>query len=207
MKRAVSRVVAILLVLLIGVVYKMYTGESGGADVAKDIVENITNGGAITYTEEYAADDSEGVYTYSRDEDGNIYVSNVGTNLTENYEYEVIDYKIGDVYYAHVEGANLEYGSDELNQIEGYEGYDIAGYFAEQEQYVIEMLKTNGTELFDNEINADFKKEGDFYVATGVDVEGYDYRVELAKDGSSLSLVDNIMSFKVTFDTEPIVLP
>ncbi len=206
MNRAIARIVGIIVVLLAGVGYKMYSGEIDGEKVAQKLLDNVNSGGAVSYIEEYTTDTAEGVYTYSRDAEGNILVSNIGTDLTENYEYGETDYKIGDKYYSNIEGDILEYGSDELNEY-GYEGFDIAGYFTEQEEYVVDALKTNGTELFNNDIKADFKREGDLLVATGVDSNGNDYRVELAKDGSSLSLVDDISKMTVTFDTEAIVLP
>ncbi len=207
MKRVIFRIVGVLVVLLAGFGYKIYTGESSGADVMQKIMDNFYNEDSITYVEEYSGDESEGVYTYSRDAEGNILISDVGTDIAESYDYDMSDYKIGDVYYTRIEGVNYEYGSDEINQFEGYEGYDIEGYFKAQEDYVLEMLKNNGSELFDNEIDAEFKREGDFYVATGVDSEGTEYRIALAKDGSTLSLEEEGLSFKVTFDTETIKLP
>ncbi len=207
MKKTTYRIIMVLVILLAGVVIKMYTGESGGADVAQEIAENITNGGAITYTEKYSGEGAEGVYIYSRDADGNVMISDVGTDNVYGYEYDVVDYKIDDVYYANIEGVNYQYGTEEINQFEGYEGYDIAGFFTEEEDYVISVFKNYSVDLFDNEINAEFKREGDYYVATGEYEEGGDYRVELAKDGSSFKIEDEDVSVTVTFDTEPIVLP
>ncbi len=207
MKRTVIQIILFLAIILGGIGYKIYSGESGGADVAQKIVDNYNDGGAITYTESYNTADGSGVYTYSRDAEGNAMVSNLGKNITEDYTYDVVDYKIGDKYYARIEGVNYEYGTEEIKQFDGYDGYDIATMFVDEEAYVTDTLKHYSVNLFDADKDADFKKEGDKYVSSGTYEEGGDFRVELAKDGSSLTIVDDEATVKVTFDTEAIALP
>lgn len=207
MKNIVKEIAVVVVILLIGVAYKMFTGESSGADVAKDVIENFSNGGPIIYSETYISSEVEGVYTFARDVDGNVMISDEGTMVADGSTYNTVDYKIGDTYYASIDGVNYEYGSDELNQFEGYEGFDVQGFFVKEETYVIDTLTNYGVDLFDNDVEAEFKREGDLYVATGTYSEGGDFKVELAKDGSSFKIVDEVATVEITFDSEPIALP
>ncbi len=199
MKRIMTRIVAVIIILLIGVGYKMFTGESGGAKTAEKMMEKLNNGSGATYTETYNTEAVKGEFIYTRDADGNVKIVDNSQDLATNASYESTDYKINDVYYALVDGATYEYDSAELNAIEGYSDIDIEGYFAEQETYVKDVVANMSTGLFDNNIDAEFKKEGDNYVATGVYEGGGDYRVEVAKDGSSITVIDDETTVELKF--------
>ncbi|MFV0465759.1 MAG: hypothetical protein ACK5ML_06760 [Lachnospiraceae bacterium] len=205
--RIIIRIALIALVVLAVLGYKFYTGESNAGDVSQEMIDKFNSGAGISYVETYTKEDSAGVLTYERDANGNIMISDLGKYTNEDYSFDTVDYKVDGVYYAFIDGQTLEYGSAELNAYEGYEGYDIETFFNDELAYIQDILSHYTTELYDNNIDSNFKREGDNFVATGTYEGGGEYRVELAQDGSSLNIVDDECTIKVEFTEDAVTLP
>ncbi len=208
MKRILTNIIMVAIVFLCAIGYKIYTGEHSAASVMTSVEENVANGGALSYTETYKTDTSSGVFTYERDSDGNVFIHDLGSETSANTDtFDYTDYKIGEEYYDYSDGTVHNYNDPAFAETVS-EDFNVAQYFDEQATYVNDVIKNYGTELFNADIDAEFKREGDKFVSVGKYKDSdEEYRVEIAKDGSAISIQDNTTTVKVSFDVAPIELP
>lgn len=190
MKRIVSRLAVVGIIALIGLAYTWFTGKDSGADVAQTMLDDFNTGAAVSYDEKYVGDGYSGTFTFKRDSVGNMLIIDQGTETVDgvNQPYYSEAYKIGDIFWVLEGDAFVEYADD-------------GGYFEEEVVYIAEFISYNGVDLFADDINADYKRKDGNYIATGIYADSTEtYTVKVAKDGKSMSLLDDTHESLLSFE-------
>ncbi|MFV0519183.1 MAG: hypothetical protein ACK5LY_02805 [Lachnospirales bacterium] len=158
-----------------------------GQEVSQANLDKFNAGAAVSYEEIYV--DGSGSFAYKRDADGNVYVKLTGTVVNEYY-------KIGDTYYDYEDGVLV------------LESADDEGYIDSITTTMAEEISFIGVETYVENLDAVYTEENGMYVVEGVYDDESTYTVQVAVDGSTMSLVDSNVNETVDFNfTDKIVLP
>ncbi len=166
------------------------------------ILDDFDAGSAISYTESYDGENYVGEFTYKRDANGNVVITDKGTSKSDQSTYDYTDYKIGDTYYEVIDGV--------LAESVVTENFDPVAYFEEQTDYVSGQIEFIGVETLAYDIDNNFTYDETNYTCTGEYENAADgtYTLTASTDGTTMNYVDNTYNATVTTNfTDTVALP
>lgn len=168
-------------------------GGKDAAEISEEMLAKFNEGAAISYKETYVADGNDGSYTIKRDTEGNMMIIDIGYNQDGAYYYE--DYKIDGSYYEKVDGQIVDGVA--------YDDYTPEGYFEDAVEYIAGMIEFAAVETFQPDVEYTLtEKDKNTYLVTGEYESGGSYTLEIAKDGSTMTYVDDECNLTLKIDVE-----